>query len=118
MQLAGAESRSLRGNASSSCRVNQPHERQFPRDTVCGVTDAPGTICASAARRIGNCAVLIFRIRAYDRGSSFFGGPMPFVLNSHSFRFIPPVALAALALSASPSAHAHIVLMNPPSWVV
>jgi hypothetical protein len=28
------------------------------------------------------------------------------------------LTLAALALSASPSAHAHITLMNPPSWVV
>jgi hypothetical protein len=33
-------------------------------------------------------------------------------------RCLPGVALAALAFSASPSAHAHIQLMNPPSWVV
>jgi hypothetical protein len=31
---------------------------------------------------------------------------------------LPGLALAALAFSASPSAHAHITLMNPPSWVV
>ena len=33
-------------------------------------------------------------------------------------RCLPGLALAALAFSASPSAHAHIQLMNPPSWVV
>lgn len=33
-------------------------------------------------------------------------------------RCLPGLALAALTFSASPSAHAHITLMNPPSWVV
>jgi hypothetical protein len=33
-------------------------------------------------------------------------------------RCLPGLALAALAVSASPSAHAHLTLMNPPSWVV
>jgi len=43
---------------------------------------------------------------------------MRLALSTQTFRFIPSLALAALAVSASPSAHAHIVLMNPPSWVV
>lgn len=33
-------------------------------------------------------------------------------------RCLPGLAVAALAFSASPSASAHIQLMNPPSWVV
>lgn len=33
-------------------------------------------------------------------------------------RCLPGLVLAAFAFSASPSAHAHIQLMNPPSWVV
>lgn len=33
-------------------------------------------------------------------------------------RCLPGLAVAALAFCASPSAHAHIQLMNPPSWVV
>ena len=41
---------------------------------------------------------------------------------SHSLRgsgrrVLPVAAFAALVLSVSPSAHAHITLMNPPSWV-
>ena len=33
-------------------------------------------------------------------------------------RCVPGLAVAALAFSASPSAQAHITLMNPPSWIV
>jgi hypothetical protein len=40
---------------------------------------------------------------------------MRFELSTQPFRFIPSLALAALAFSASPSAHAHFILNDPPA---
>ena len=40
---------------------------------------------------------------------------MRFALSTQSIRLIPSLALAALAFSASPSAHAHFILNDPPA---
>jgi hypothetical protein len=42
---------------------------------------------------------------------------MRFALETQLLRLVPALALGALALSSSPSAHAHFTLTNPPSWI-